>query len=301
MITATALVALVRDRRLRGRGAADRLGHGLPHLAHLRGRLARPSRRHRRPRLGRVREPHLHRRGVGGRGPGGARAPGACSSGGRDLTAAVVGPRGRRVRPGPARRARRARPRRPDRGGRPLPPLRGARGHRRGAPPPRRAARGRPRGPRPRRRCCACRPLLVASAAVVLVTGTVVTGSGPHGGDEAADRLPFAVRAVVPVHGAAVWALLARRDGRCSPGPSAATSPRRSLGRGRLLHRRDRRPGRARLPAVLHRRARGPRRRCTCSARSLVWVAVLRFHLALHEGVPDADGDGRPRPVAVAG
>ena len=34
---------------------------------------------------------------------------------------------------------------------------------------------------------------MVAAAAVVLVTGTIVTGSGPHGGDEAADRLPFAV------------------------------------------------------------------------------------------------------------
>jgi heme a synthase len=50
---------------------------------------------------------------------------------------------------------------------------------------------------------------LVAAGALVLVSGTVVTGAGPHGGDEAADRLPVAVSSVVPVHGAAVWLFLA--------------------------------------------------------------------------------------------
>lgn len=51
--------------------------------------------------------------------------------------------------------------------------------------------------------------VLVTLAAVVLVSGTAVTGSGPHGGDVAADRLPFAVTSTARVHSVAVWLLLA--------------------------------------------------------------------------------------------
>ena len=59
------------------------------------------------------------------------------------------------------------------------------------------------------------RPLgtgLVAWAAVVLALGTVVTGSGPHAGSnegELVERLPFVVRDVARLHGAAVWIFLA--------------------------------------------------------------------------------------------
>lgn len=45
---------------------------------------------------------------------------------------------------------------------------------------------------------------LVASAAVVLATGTVVTGAGPHGGDETVRRLDLDVSDVARVHGLAV-------------------------------------------------------------------------------------------------
>jgi cytochrome c oxidase assembly protein subunit 15 len=45
---------------------------------------------------------------------------------------------------------------------------------------------------------------LTAAAAVVLLTGTVVTGSGPHGGDEGAERLSFSVSDVARLHGVAV-------------------------------------------------------------------------------------------------
>src|SRR5260370_1052291 len=38
--------------------------------------------------------------------------------------------------------------------------------------------------------------VLVAVAAVVIVTGTIVTGAGPHGGDENVRRLGFAVSTV---------------------------------------------------------------------------------------------------------
>lgn len=58
--------------------------------------------------------------------------------------------------------------------------------------------------------------------AVAVITGTVVTGSGPHAGDADAIRLGFEIRNVVRLHSAAVWvaifvllgcALLARRHG----------------------------------------------------------------------------------------
>ena len=51
--------------------------------------------------------------------------------------------------------------------------------------------------------------VLLVAAAVVLVTGTAVTGSGPHGGDEEVRRLDLFLPDVVRVHSIAVWALLA--------------------------------------------------------------------------------------------
>jgi cytochrome c oxidase assembly protein subunit 15 len=43
--------------------------------------------------------------------------------------------------------------------------------------------------------------IVVAVTAVVLVTGTVVTGTGPHGGDENVRRLDFSVTTVARLHG----------------------------------------------------------------------------------------------------
>lgn len=51
--------------------------------------------------------------------------------------------------------------------------------------------------------------VLLAAATVVLVTGTIVTGSGPHGGDPEVDRLPFFLPDVVRIHAISVWILLA--------------------------------------------------------------------------------------------
>ncbi|MDP1821572.1 MAG: COX15/CtaA family protein [Acidimicrobiales bacterium] len=139
---------------------------------------------------------------------------------------------------------------------------------------------------------------LVALGGLVLVTGTLVTGSGPHGGDEAADRLPFAVRTVVPLHSGAVWAFLVvamvvlYRAERGDVAPDA-------LGRGRVL-----------IGAITAQGGLGYLQYFTGVPEGLVglhvlgsvlvWVAVLRFHLGLSEPtasrpVPDA----RP-PVAVA-
>lgn len=49
---------------------------------------------------------------------------------------------------------------------------------------------------------------LVVLAGLALFTGTIVTGSGPHGGDETVERLPLDLVAVVRVHSLTVWAFL---------------------------------------------------------------------------------------------
>jgi len=50
--------------------------------------------------------------------------------------------------------------------------------------------------------------LVVVAAGLVLFLGTVVTSSGPHGGDENAERLQFALPDVARFHGASVFLLL---------------------------------------------------------------------------------------------
>jgi heme a synthase len=54
----------------------------------------------------------------------------------------------------------------------------------------------------------AARLLLVAAAATIL-TGTLVTGSGPHAGDSRADRLPLDLHGIVRLHGIAMVLFLA--------------------------------------------------------------------------------------------
>jgi len=47
-----------------------------------------------------------------------------------------------------------------------------------------------------------------AVGGIVLLVGTMVTGTGPHGGDEHVHRLGFAPHAITKVHGAFVWLLV---------------------------------------------------------------------------------------------
>lgn len=51
--------------------------------------------------------------------------------------------------------------------------------------------------------------VLVVVSALTLFTGTIVTGTGPHGGDENVERLSFDITTVARVHSIAVWIFLA--------------------------------------------------------------------------------------------
>jgi cytochrome c oxidase assembly protein subunit 15 len=53
-----------------------------------------------------------------------------------------------------------------------------------------------------------CR-LLTVAAGLVLFLGTIVTSSGPHGGDPDVERLPFALESVTRLHGISVILFLA--------------------------------------------------------------------------------------------
>jgi cytochrome c oxidase assembly protein subunit 15 len=50
---------------------------------------------------------------------------------------------------------------------------------------------------------------LALAVVAVVGSGTVVTGSGPHGGDERADRFGFLLRTVAQVHAATMWVFVA--------------------------------------------------------------------------------------------
>jgi len=138
---------------------------------------------------------------------------------------------------------------------------------------------------------------LVWLAGVVLVTGTLVTGSGPHGGDEAADRLPFAVVTVARVHSLTVWAflglvLLVLRQA------SRGDAAHGAVGRGRLL-----------VGVIVAQGTLGYVQYAADVPETLVgahvlgsvlvWVAVLRFHLSLTEPIPADDLARRPATMAT--
>jgi heme a synthase len=154
---------------------------------------------------------------------------------------------------------------------------------------------GRPAGPtRPAvgRDVLALGRLEVAAAALVIFLGTIVTSSGPHGGDEHAERLPFLLPDVARLHGAGVvlflivtlvtlWRL--RRDGvdrgilRRSEILLAVLVAQAALGYVQYF---------TGVPALLvgfH-----------VLGAAAVWVAVLRLHLSFSVPVtrPDSGGDG---------
>ena len=52
---------------------------------------------------------------------------------------------------------------------------------------------------------------MVAGTSAAIVAGTLVTGSGPHAGDEDAPRLDFDIETVARIHGVLVMSTIAMR------------------------------------------------------------------------------------------
>jgi heme a synthase len=135
---------------------------------------------------------------------------------------------------------------------------------------------------------------LVIAGAAVLATGTLVTGSGPHGGDEAADRLPFAVSTVAAIHGTVVWVFLA--SALVSLGLARRAADAELSARGRVL-----------LGCIVAQGTIGyvqyfggvPELLVAAHVLGsvIVWVAALRFFLALRGPAPSTE---RASPRAVA-
>jgi cytochrome c oxidase assembly protein subunit 15 len=124
--------------------------------------------------------------------------------------------------------------------------------------------------------------MTVAVTAAVLLAGTVVTGTGPHGGDPDVERLPFAIREVVRVHGALAWLLtvlivvLLVRTHRGWP-VVAAVVAQITVGYVQYVN------GVPELLVGIH-----------VLLATLVWIAVLDLHLSFWTVEP------APEPVATA-
>ncbi len=137
--------------------------------------------------------------------------------------------------------------------------------------------------------------LMVVAAGLVLFLGTIVTSSGPHGGDENAERLGFAVADVARLHGASVilflgLTLLTLWRVRSAGAPPAA------LRRGEVLLAVS--VGQAAIGYVQYFNGVPALMVGVHVAGAVaVWVAALRFRLALAGLAPRAG----PGPVDEAG
>jgi len=144
--------------------------------------------------------------------------------------------------------------------------------------------------------------LEVATAALTIFLGTIVTSSGPHGGDEEAERLPFLLPDVARLHGIAVMLFLA---------VTLVTlwRLRRAGVDGRILRRSE-----VLLAVVVAQGVLGYVQYFTgvpallvgfhIAGATAVWVAVLRLHLAFsvpiaQAGEESAGGSVEPWKVAV--
>ncbi len=116
---------------------------------------------------------------------------------------------------------------------------------------------------------------MVGLATLVLVFGTVVTGSGPHGGDPEVERLDFAIHDVVRAHSVIAWLLTALvlvvmwRTRRGWP-VILAVGAQITLGYVQYAQ------GVPELLVGFH-----------VFGATVVWIAVLRLHLSLWRVVPD--------------
>lgn len=138
--------------------------------------------------------------------------------------------------------------------------------------------------------------LLVVAAALVIATGTVVTGSGPHAGDERADRLDFVVGDVARLHGVAMVLFLVLTLAVLAMARRGDAAP--ALGR-RLAEL---------LVVVVAQGAVGYTQYFTgvpallvgvhVLGAALVWVAVVRVQLGL--SAPEAVPAAPPAPRSTA-
>lgn len=127
---------------------------------------------------------------------------------------------------------------------------------------------------------------LVALTGLVLLAGTAVTGTGPHGGDPDVDRLPFAIREVVRLHAGLAWVLTAilllvmvrtRRGGLVL----AAVAAQITLGYVQYAN------GVPEILVGLH-----------VLGATLVWITVLQLHLSLWVVDPVPVTEDEPAPAA---
>ncbi len=143
----------------------------------------------------------------------------------------------------------------------------------------------RPSTPPVRRELVLGGRVLLAVVAAVIFVGTVVTGTGPHSGDkQAADRLPLDLTAVTQLHADLVFLLLGLTFGLLLA-LRVSDAPPRMFRRGVTLLGVALAQGAigyvqyfTNLPVVLV----GAHVLGAC----LVWIAALRFVLALHDGRP---------------
>jgi len=127
--------------------------------------------------------------------------------------------------------------------------------------------------------------LAAAAAVLVMVLGTVVTGSGPHSGSQQAKRLPLAVPQVARFHGVAVMVFLglvvaltlALVRARAGPAPVRRTEvllgvvvAQAAIGYTQYF------TGVPALLVAFH-----------IAGAATVWVATIRLNLALSARVPD--------------
>ena len=127
---------------------------------------------------------------------------------------------------------------------------------------------------------------VVGLTAAVLVIGTVVTGTGPHGGDPDVERLSLAIRDVVRVHATLAWVLTALLlvvmvRTRRGVGVLAAVAAQITVGYVQYFN------GVPELLVGIH-----------VLLATLVWIAVLWLHLGLWTVVETRDRE--PEPVAAA-
>jgi cytochrome c oxidase assembly protein subunit 15 len=141
------------------------------------------------------------------------------------------------------------------------------------------------------RRAVVVSRLMVVAAAAVLVTGTVVTGTGPHGGDEKVARLPFEIEEVARIHSLTAWAFLGLAVAAIwllhRSGPSRAASRRSALLTAAILVQ-------GAIGYTQYFNGVPPELVILHVAGSVVvWIAALSFHLNLFAH-PDPVGVGAP-------